>query len=71
MSKMYKLNNKIYSILRFINTTIHWLKRRIILILVLSMIGISNGMNEEDRMIMDNQYKIEQEQKENDDNIFD
>lgn len=68
---MYKLNNRIYSILRFIKTAIHWLKKKIILILVLSMIGISNGMNEEDKIIMGNQYKIEQDQKENDDNIFD
>jgi len=67
---MYKLNNNFYSILRFIKSIIHWLKRKVILILVLSMIGISNGMNEEDRMIMNNQYKIEQEQKENDDDIF-
>ena len=68
---MYKLNNNIYSILRFIKSITYWLKRKIILILVLSMIGISNGMNEEDKIIMGNQYKIEQEQKENDDNIFD
>lgn len=68
---MYKLNNNIYSILRLIKSIIHWLKRKIILVLVLSMIGISNGMNEEGKIIMGNQYKIEQEQKENDDNIFD
>ncbi len=34
------------------------------------MIGISNGVYEEDKMIYDNQNKIEQEQKENDDDIF-
>ena len=39
-----------------------------ILILVSSMIGISNGIYEEDKMINDN--KMEQEQKENDDDIF-
>jgi len=70
MVKMYKLSNYIYSILRFIKSISCWLKRKIILILVLSMIGISNGMNEEDRMIMKNQYKIEQEQKENDNNCL-
>ena len=64
---MYKLNNNIYSILRFIKSITYWLKRKVILFLVLSMIGISNGINEEDRTIMNNQYKIEQEQKENDD----
>ncbi|MCD6543191.1 MAG: hypothetical protein J7K34_01650 [Flavobacteriaceae bacterium] len=67
---MCKPNNKIYSILGFIKSTIHWLKRKIILILVLSMIGISNGMNEEDKMIIGNQYTIEQEQKKNDEDIF-
>ena len=67
---MCKPNNKIYSILGFIKSIIHWLKRKIILILVLSMIGISNGINGEDKMIMGNQYVIEQEQKENDEDIF-
>lgn len=67
---MYKSNNNIYSILGFINSIIHWLKRKIILVLVLSMIGISNGTNEEDKIIMGSQYKIEQKQKENDDNIL-
>ncbi len=67
---MYKLNSKIYSIFKFIQSIIYWLKRKIILILVLSMIGISNGLNEEDRIIMGNQYTIEQEQKENDEDIF-
>ena len=67
---MYKLNNKIYSVLGFIKSIIHWLTRKIILVLVLLMMGLSNGMNEEDKIIMGNQYKIEQEQKENDDNIL-
>jgi len=67
---MYKLNKKSYLIFRFIKEIIYWLKRKIILILVASMIGISNGINEEDKMINDNQNKIEQKQKENDDDIF-
>ena len=67
---MYKLNNKIYSVLGFIKSIIHWFTRKIILVLVLFMIGLSNGMNEEDKIIMGNQYKIEQEQKEKDDNIL-
>lgn len=67
---MYKLNKKSYLIFRFIKEIIHWLKRKIILILVASMIGISNGIYEEDKMINDNQNKIEQKQKENDDDIF-
>jgi hypothetical protein len=67
---MYKLNNKIYSVFGFIKSIIHWLTRKIILVLVLFMIGLSNGMNEEDKIIMGNQYKVEQEQKENDNNIL-
>ncbi len=70
MGKMYKLNKKSYLIFRFIKEIIHWLKRKIILILVASMIGISNGIYEEDKIINDNQNKIEQKQKENDDDIF-
>jgi cell division protein FtsL len=66
---MYKPNKKRYLISRFIKKLSHWLKRKIILILVSSMIGISNGIYEEDKMINDNQNKIEQEQKENDDEI--
>ena len=65
---MYKLNKKSCSISGFINKITHWLKRKMILILVSSMIGISNGIYEEDKMINDN--KMEQEQKENDDAIF-
>jgi len=34
------------------------------------MVGISNGMYQEDEMINDNQNKKEQEQKENNDNLF-
>ncbi len=67
---MYKLNKKSYSISGFIKELTHWLKRKIILILVSSMLGFSNGMYEEDKMINDNRNKIEQEQKENDDDIF-
>ncbi len=67
---MYKLNKKSSLIYRFIIKIAHWLKKKIILILVSFMIGISNGVYEEDKMIYDNQNKIEQEQKENDDDIF-
>ncbi len=67
---MYKLNKKSYLISGSIKEFSHWLKRKIILILVSSMIGISNGIYEEDKMLNDNQSKIEQEQKENDDDIF-
>ncbi len=66
---MYKKKKKRYLISGFIKELAHWLNRKIILILVSSMIGISNGIYEEDKMINDNQNKIEQEQKENDDEI--
>jgi len=67
---MYKLNSKTHSILKFVKSTIHWIKKKIILILVAFMIGLSNGMYEEDQMINNNQPKTEQEQKETDDDIF-
>ena len=67
---MYKLNSRIYSTLRFIKSITHWIKKKIILILVAFMIGLSNGMYEENQMTNDNQSKTEQEQKENDDDIF-
>jgi len=66
---MYKLNKKWYPLYGFLKELAHWLKRKFILILVSSMIGISNGIYEEDKMINDNQNKMEQEQKENDDEI--
>lgn len=62
---MHKLNKKNY-----IRSIARWLKRKIILILVTFMVGISNGMYEEDIMIFDNQNKIEQEQKDKNDDIY-
>ena len=67
---MYKLNKNNYSISKIIKSFIHWLKRKSILILTAFMVGISNGMYQEDEMINDNQNKKEQEQKENNDNLF-
>ena len=66
---MYKPNKKYQTILRFIKSITHWLKRKIILIIVALMVGLSNGMYEEDINVFDNQFKIEQEEKDkNDDN---
>lgn len=62
---MHKLNKKNY-----IRSIARWLKRKIILILVTFMVGLSNGMYEEDIMIFDNQNKIEQEQKDKNDDIY-
>ena len=67
---MYKPNKKNYTITSFIKLFAHWLKRKFILILVAFMVGLSNGMYEEDIMIFDNQNKIEQEKKDKNDDIF-
>lgn len=67
---MYKLNKKNSSISKIIKSITYWSKRKIILILTAFMVGISNGMYQEDEMINDNQYKIEQEHKENNDDLF-
>ncbi len=64
---MYK---KKYFRLSFIKSIVRWLKRKIILTLVAFMVGLSNGMYEEDIMIFDNQNKIELEQKGENDDIF-
>ena len=42
---------------------VHWIKRKIILIITAFMIGMSNAMYDEDKMINGNQNHIEQEQK--------
>ena len=67
---MYKLNKNNYSISKIIKSITHWLKRKIILILTAFMVGISNGMYQEDEMINGNQNKVEQEQKEKNDELF-
>jgi hypothetical protein len=40
-----------------------WLKRKIILIITALMVGMSNGMNDGDTMIIGNQNHIEQQHK--------
>ena len=67
---MYKSNKNNYAIICFIKLFACWLKSKFILILVAFMVGLSNGMYEEDIMIFDNQNKIEQEQKDKNDDIF-
>jgi len=42
---------------------VHWIKRKIILIITALMIGMSNAMYDEDKMINGNQNYTEQEQK--------
>jgi len=41
----------------------YWIKRKVILIITAFMIGMSNAMYDEDKMINENQNYIEQEQK--------
>jgi len=41
----------------------HWIKRKIILIITAFMLGMSNAMYDEDKMINGNQNYTEQEQK--------
>ena len=41
----------------------HWIKRKLILIITAFMIGMSNAMYDEEKMINGNQNYTEQEQK--------
>jgi hypothetical protein len=58
---MYKHNNK--TRLEKSKRPILWVKRKIILIITALMLGMANGMNEEDKMINGNQNYTEQQQK--------
>lgn len=40
-----------------------WIKRKLVLIITAVMLGMSNAMYEEDKMINDNQYHTEQNDK--------
>ncbi|NOY48805.1 MAG: hypothetical protein GXO84_11595 [Chlorobi bacterium] len=58
---MYKQKNKIR--LERSKHLVHWIKRKIILIITAFMLGMSNAMYDEDKMINGNQNYTEQEQK--------
>jgi cell division protein FtsL len=60
---MYKLKNIINRLEKFVKFLTHWLKRNIILILAAFMIGISNGMYDENNTMTKYQPKIEQPEK--------
>jgi len=60
---MYKLNNKFYGIIKLFLFTFNWLRRKLFLIITAFMLGMSNVILEEDRMLNDPQPKTEQEQK--------
>lgn len=64
---MYKLKNKIYRPVKFVKFLTNWFKRKIILILAAFMIGISNGMYDENDTIIGYQPKIEQQEKDKND----
>ena len=58
---MYKQKNKTH--LEKSKQILSWVKRRIILIITAVMLGMSNAMYDEDKMINGNQNHIEQEHK--------
>ncbi len=58
---MYKRKNK--TDLKKSNLFVHWIKRKIMLITTAFMLGMSNAMYDEDKMINDNQNHTKQEQK--------
>ena len=61
---MYKSNNKFRVILSVLKSIGYWLKRKVMVLITAFMIGISNGIYDEDVMIDTNQNKIEQKEKE-------
>jgi len=58
---MYKQKNK--TPLERSKHFVHWIKRKLILIIAAVMLGMSNAMYDEDRMINGNQNQTEQEHK--------
>ena len=58
---MYKHNNK--TRLGKSKQPTHWLKRKMMLIITAFMIGMSNGMNTGENMILKNQNHTEQQHK--------
>ena len=58
---MYKKNNKIR--LEPSKRTLHWIKRKFIVIITAFMLGMSNGMNAEDRSINGSFVQTEQQDK--------
>jgi hypothetical protein len=58
---MYKHKNKIR--LEKSGRPLLWIKRKLILIMTAFMLGMSNGMDMEDRTIKGNHYQTEQQDK--------
>ncbi len=59
---MYKSNNKDNSVVQFVKLFFHWLKRIIYLIMIASMLGLSNALYNETKMINNIKFGTEQEQ---------
>jgi len=60
---MYKLNNKFFGIIKLFQPFFKWLRRKLFLIITAFMLGMSNVILEEERMLNDTQPNTEQEQK--------
>jgi hypothetical protein len=58
---MYKHNNK--TRLEKSKQPTHWLKRKLMVIITAFMIGMANGMNTGDNMVIKNQNHTEQQDK--------
>ena len=58
---MYKQNNK--TRLEKSRPITHWIKRKIMIVITAFMLGMSNGMNAEDRTINGNNVQTEQQDK--------
>lgn len=58
---MYKQKNNTH--LEKSKPIVHWIKRKIILIITAFMLGMSNAMYHEDKIINENQNHTEQKQK--------
>jgi hypothetical protein len=58
---MYKHKNKIR--LEESKRPLHWIKRKLIVIITALMLGMANGMNAQDEAIKENQNYTEQHKK--------
>lgn len=58
---MYKQKNK--TDLRKSKHLLYWLKRKLLLIITAFMLGMSNSINEENKSVFGDKYKIEQQDK--------
>ncbi len=58
---MYKKKNKTGLVKS--KRPIYWLKRKVLIIITAFMLGMSNSLNDEDKSVFGNQYRIEQQDK--------